>query len=211
MIHSGDCSNSKNIHYNNNEVRNFIEWYSKVNVEFKIYIAGNHCTSIEQRVITKDDFTKAGIIYLDLEEVTIKGIKFFGSAYTPSFGQWAFMKSRGKLAPYYEQIPNDTDVLISHGPVYGTLDLSYDRHNNLEFCGCKELKNRVNKLNLKAFFSGHIHSMSGVTNFGITYREGVYYSNAALVLDGRFDRGLVYNGNLFNVDENKNFSIISSK
>ena len=42
IIHSGDCSNNINPYLNENEVRQFIEWYKEVPVKYKIYVAGNH-------------------------------------------------------------------------------------------------------------------------------------------------------------------------
>ena len=42
IIHSGDCSNNINPYLNENEVRQFIDWYKEVPVKYKIYVAGNH-------------------------------------------------------------------------------------------------------------------------------------------------------------------------
>ena len=53
IIHSGDCSNNINPYLNENEVRQFIEWYKKVPVKHKIYVAGNHDTSIEKDLLLK--------------------------------------------------------------------------------------------------------------------------------------------------------------
>ncbi len=55
IIHSGDCSNNINPYFNENEVRQFIDWYKEVPVKYKIYVAGNHDTSIEKRLVTKKD------------------------------------------------------------------------------------------------------------------------------------------------------------
>ena len=101
VIHSGDCSNPRDPYNNEPEVRRFIDWFSELPIQHKIYVAGNHDTSIEKRFVTKADFTDNGIHYIENETIVIDGIKIFGSPHTPQFGQWAFMKARNKL----ESIP----------------------------------------------------------------------------------------------------------
>lgn len=202
VIHSGDCSNPMIPHINEHEVRQFIDWYMMVPVQHKIYVAGNHDTSIERRLITKKDFEDKGIIYLENEEVTIDGIKFYGSPHTPTFGNWAFMKQRHKLHEVWQAIPEDTNVLIVHGPPKGVRDLSFNRAGELEMCGCVALMKRCftlkNTLKLVAF--GHIHNMDGVdTNQGVSQYSNMpntVFSNAACVWDGKFNRGLTSFGNI---------------
>src|ERR1700739_4196239 len=112
VIFSGDCSNPKDPYKNEQEVRNFIYWYSKLDIKYKIFIAGNHDTSIERGFILKFDFTSNGIIYLENEFVTIDNIKIFGSPYTPTYGEgWAFNKARDKTSRIWETIPDDTDIV----------------------------------------------------------------------------------------------------
>jgi hypothetical protein len=54
--------------------------------------------------------------------VTIDGVSFRASPYTPEFMNWAFMYPRGAAARYWDQIPYGLDVLITHGPPFGILD-----------------------------------------------------------------------------------------
>lgn len=204
VIHSGDCSNYRDPYRNEPEVRKFIAWYSSIPVKHKIYVAGNHDTSIERRMVTPADFAQAGIIYLENASTTIDGIKFWGSPHTPTFGNWAFMKKREKINIVWQNIPDDTDVLIVHGPPKGVRDLSFDKDGNLEMCGCSALMKRCytlrNSLKLVAF--GHIHNMDGVdTNQGVSNydRTPTIFSNAACVYDGRFDLGLTSFGNIINL------------
>ena len=189
VIHSGDCSNSRNPYNNESEVRGFIDWYSRAPVKHKIYVAGNHDTSIERRLVTPADFP--GIIYLENSGVTIDGIKFWGSPHTPRFGDWAFMKAREKIGRAWDAIPEDTDVLITHGPPKGVRDLSFNRDGELEMCGCSALMKRCWKLrhSLKLVCFGHIHNMKGIeTNQGIAQYSHIktIFSNAACVWDGDF-------------------------
>lgn len=203
VVHSGDCSNYKDPYRNNNEVLDFIEWYKNVPVKNKIYVAGNHDTSIEKRLITSEHFEKVGIIYLENSDVTIDGVKFWGSPYTPSFGNWAFMKARHKIYEVWEQIPKDTDVLIVHGPPKGVRDLSFDRNGNLEMCGCSALMKKCYSLrhSLKLVLFGHIHNMEGIDNQGVSIydRTPTIFSNATCVEDGKFDKGLTSFGNILTI------------
>jgi len=200
VVHSGDCSNWRDPYRNELEVVTFIAWYRDVPVQNKIYVAGNHDTSIERRLVTKQQFTNAGIIYLENDDITIDEIKFWGSPHTPTFGEWAFMKKRETINRVWDTIPENTDVLIVHGPPKGIRDLSFDRYDNLEFCGCNALAKRCRKLpSLKAVCFGHIHNMDGIdTNQGTSiYGDSqTIYSNAACVYDGRFDKGLTSLGNI---------------
>lgn len=201
VIHSGDCSNYRDPYRNSNEVLDFIEWFKKIPVKYKIFVAGNHDTSIERRLVTPEFIKEQGIIYLENESITIEGLNIFGSPITPTFGDWAFMKKREKMHKFWSQIPDDTNILIVHGPPKGIRDLSFDRHHNLEMCGDLSLYKRILELkHLKAMMFGHIHNTEGVHNQGISINHNTYlvvFSNGSCVDDGRFDRGLTSFGNIF--------------
>lgn len=196
IIHSGDATNNRTTFINFNEMKNFIEWYKVIPIKNKIYVAGNHDTSVYNRQIIKQDFESEGIIYLELESIEINGLKIFGNPYTPTYKNWAFMKDRGKLTPIYDLIPNDTNILISHGPPKGILDSSVSPSNVLEQCGCKELSNRIKYLkDLKLVAFGHIHSRGYCINHGIRILDNITYSNGAVVEDGKMGQ-IIYNGSI---------------
>jgi Icc-related predicted phosphoesterase len=204
IIHSGDCSNWRDPIRNTNEVRDFIKWYEGLKCPNKIYVAGNHDTSIERRYITPADFASAGITYLENSAVFIGGLKFYGSPITPTFGEWAFMKARHKTHAVWEAVPDDTDVLVVHGPPKGVRDLSFDMEGNLGMCGDLSLTKRCWALRdtLKLVCFGHIHNMKDIdTNQGIAHysHTKTVFSNAACVYDGRFDQGLTSFGNIITI------------
>ena len=201
VVHSGDCSNWRDVVRNEQEVRTFLAWYRDVPVKNKIFVAGNHDTSIERKRVTPGDFAQAGIIYLENASTTIDSIKFWGSPHTPTFGNWAFMKSRETIGRMWEHIPTDTDVLIVHGPPKGVRDLSHDRDGVLEFCGDNALAKAVRRIKPKLMLFGHIHDSPGCDNQGVSHysKTTTIFSNAACVDDGRFDKGLTSFGNTFNL------------
>jgi predicted phosphodiesterase len=169
VIHSGDESNSKNPYNNEMESREFIQWYKSLPIKYKIFIAGNHSTSIEQRLITREDFEINNIIYLEHESINIEGLNIFGSPYTPEFHNWAFNVRRDRLVDYWSVIPEETDILVTHGPPKWILD--NDLGVNL---GCNALYKRIKQLpNLKICQFGHIHNRKDSN--GKYYNRGTYW------------------------------------
>lgn len=201
IIHSGDCSNPRDPYNNEPEVRDFIDWYKDIPVKYKIYVAGNHDTSIEKGFVTKKDFEDAGITYLENESVVIEGIKIFGSPHTPNFGNWAFMKERNKLERFWRlAIDEDVNIVVTHGPPKGILDKSYDRENNMEACGDKSLLNRILEVQPTYSLFGHIHNTKDIVNAGIQKLSvcNTFFSNGSVVTDGRFGK-LSSNGNIIRI------------
>jgi Icc-related predicted phosphoesterase len=202
IIHSGDCSNFRRADLNEAEVWAFIEWYSMVPCKNKIYVAGNHDTSIEKRVVKASDFTNNSITYLENESVNIDGFNIWGSPYTPTFGEWSFMKDRSKINRVWEQIPEGTDILVTHGPPKGVRDLSYDRQGVLEQCGDSALMKAILRIKPKLICFGHIHDMDSVNNQGLSVfskYDGIF-SNGACVTDGKIGVLSSY-GNIINLED----------
>jgi Icc-related predicted phosphoesterase len=198
LIHAGDFSNIKSPSFNHNEVNKFLMWLEQQPVKYKVIIAGNHDTSIESRFITKNDFKDKGIIYLEHESIEIEGIKIFGSPYTPEYCNWAFNRKREKLGKIWESIPDDIDVLITHGPPKGILDsASRDKHLN-ENVGCSDLLKRVLKIQPKIHIYGHLHNNGDNLNNG-TFKLNDYrtiFANVSCVRDGN-NLPFVHNGYSF--------------
>lgn len=201
VIHSGDCSNPMEVVQSTQEIENFMFWYSRLPIKHKIFVAGNHDTAIARGRITKIDFDSQGIIYLENESTEIEGFKIYGSPYTPTFGNWSFMKSRDKMYELWQHIPDDTDIMVCHGPVKGVLDLSRNSYGELEYCGDTALKKRMLKIEPKLFLSGHIHNYDDIINAGHTKLTNykTIFSNGSVVTDGKFGR-LSSHGNIFELN-----------
>lgn len=202
IIHSGDESNQHNQFFNEREFYDFIEWYGSLNIKYKIFIAGNHSSYIfhNNKQVIKICKEK-NIIYLENELIEIEGIKIWGSPITPNFGSWFFMKDRSKMHDLWSQIPENIDILITHGPPYGILDLSYNRESKLEFCGCRSLKRHVlNRIKPKYMLFGHIHSNEDILNAGHMTLSGynTIFSNGSVVTDNKFGT-LSSQGNVFEI------------
>lgn len=202
MVHTGDATNHRNPLFNEEEFYKFIDWYKRIYVEHKIYVAGNHSSFIyHNKKEARKALERENIIYLDKEEVTIDGVKFYGDPTSPNFGNWFYMADRSKMWKHWALVPDDVNVLLTHTPPKGVLDLSYNRDGYLEFCGCMSLYKKCQELGLlKAVCYGHIHDSRQIqTNHGVYIKDGIQYSNAACVTDGRFDMGCTSHGNMLNI------------
>lgn len=155
----------------------FSNWLSRLPYKFKIVIAGNHDRNFanNDHCLCKDELLRRGIIYLEDSEVIIGGVKFYGSPWQPEFCNWAFNLPRGEdLLEKWRYIPNDTDVLITHGPPYGILDVSvYDKIS----VGCEDLRSEVfGRIKPKVHIFGHIHAWHGMEE-----HDGIKFINASSV------------------------------
>lgn len=198
VIHSGDCSNDKDTAKNTNQVLNFLDWFSNLEIPHKVFVAGNHDVSIERRAVHPSYIRDLGIIYLENDSANVAGLNVWGSPITPSFGEgWAWNMARHKIKIVWDTIPGNTDIVVTHGPPQGVLDLSINyKTKELEFCGCAALKKRLEAIDPKLSLFGHIHNNKKIKNSGLlTYSDGVtIYSNGTIVADGKMQ--VFNNGNI---------------
>lgn len=201
VIHSGDATNPRDPYASEQEMLNFISWFGSLPIKHKVFVAGNHDLCIERNLVTKIDFMKNGIVYLENDYAEVEGIKIWGSPFTPTFGQgWAFNKKRSALHDIWKEIPDDVDIVVVHGPPKGILDLAYHQLNCIEFCGDEALRKRMYLLNPKLCLFGHIHNNEDIINAGTMKlsNHNTIYSNGSVVTDGKFGK-VMSNGNTFEI------------
>lgn len=198
IIHCGDSTNYRDLYTNEIEFRGFTEWFLSLDIKYKVLIAGNH-DAWATKLYNKDFLKGKGIYYLEHEYVEIEGLKLFGSPYTPTFGDWYFMKDRSKLNKYWEYLEEGIDILITHGPPQGILDLSRDKDRTLEFCGDKSLLNHVFRVKPKYHVFGHIHNFKDCVNQGKRVYSEINFINASVVEDGKFDYPPSSHGIIINI------------
>lgn len=173
LFHCGDLTWEGSI----SEIRKAAMWLKSVRIGggFRdvVVTPGNHDWLAERDPdLMRTLITEAGCTYLHHKPAVVQGMKVFCSGYTPAFYDWALNVKRGpELARLWAQIPDDTEVLVTHGPPYGRLDevqrsdesdygvygrepIRYIKEN----VGCKDLKRRIEDLKqLKVHAFGHIH------------------------------------------------------
>ena len=110
------------------------------------------------------------VIYLEDDGAIVENLFFWGSPWQPEFCDWAFNLKRGKeCQAVCDLIPDQVDVLLTHGPPLGHGDVT---SSGLRV-GCEDLmytvKSRLSHLKVHLF--GHIHEGYGVTRDanGIVY------------------------------------------
>lgn len=166
LIHSGDATGRGQ----NKEIHAFLTWFEKQPYRYKIFVPGNHDFGFEKETaMYREECKKRNIILLIDEKIEIEGLKIYGSPYTPTFFNWAFMRDRGeKIKRHWDAIPDDTHILITHGPAYQIRDgvKNYYRPEG-EFVGCMDLRIRIEELKeLKLHVFGHIHDDAGTSKIG---------------------------------------------
>jgi len=169
LIHAGDCLGAGSL----DELEEFDQWLGSLPHRHKILIAGNHDWAFEEtpeaaRLMVRNAH------YLEDSGIEIEGVRFWGSPWTPRFRDWAFNLTRGEpLAKRWAQIPEATDVLITHGPPWGILDEA-GANFDIQMVGCHDLLERLASLSVKAHVFGHIHEC-----YGTRERDGIQFINAS--------------------------------
>jgi Icc-related predicted phosphoesterase len=183
LIHAGDISSMGYEH----EIREFCAWYNKiVTYDHKVFIAGNHDWGFQDNSQKAMEIVNSykTIDYLQDDLLCIgegyeQMVKIWGTPWQPEFYNWAFNLPRNgtELQDKWDQIPLDTDILITHGPAFGKLDTVENTVANL---GCELLIEKIKQIKPKIHVCGHIHSGNGYYFDGDTH-----YFNAS-VLNERY-------------------------
>ena len=171
LVHAGDFMNSG---YDPEDIRSFNRWLGAHSFKHCVVCAGNHDRYFQNSPQeARSLLTNA--IYLENAGVTIGNVTFWGSPYTPEFLNWAFMYPRGSaVRRYWDQIPYNLDVLITHGPPLGILDQVAPGGEHL---GCAELLESVVEKKPRVHLFGHIHGGAGTFESGATRFANAAYLN----------------------------------
>lgn len=117
---------------------------------------------------------------------------FFFSSYSyspPHYpARWSFGQTEEGLAHLFEQIPQDTDVLVSHTPPFGCLDLGFDGKHSMKNFGSISLQRFLEEScpeSLKLMICGHIHEWGG-TQINFHRRRGNFFKVASVCADPYF-------------------------
>jgi Icc-related predicted phosphoesterase len=169
LLHAGDLT-KRGLP---DEIRAVDAWLARLPHRHKLVIAGNHDFLFEREPAqARALLTHA--TYLEDQAVEIDGIRFYGSPFTPEFFEWAFMLPRGEaLRAKWASIPDDVDVLITHGPPHGVLDATVRG----EPAGCEALALRVHDIAPRLHLFGHIHEGYGQSDDAAT---GTHFVNASI-------------------------------
>jgi Icc-related predicted phosphoesterase len=183
LIHSGDITSLGRKH----EVSDFIKWFGGQDYTHKVFIAGNHDMSFDREELLRNKLAHFegktnwvnecaegkpewlvemlnnlpnNVYYLENSSIKLEGINIWGSPVSPSFGYgWGFNKDRGHdINQVWNTIPMDTDIVITHSPIYGYNDKAQNNYQNV---GCVDLYHRLHEVKPHLHFAGHIHEGHG--------------------------------------------------
>lgn len=166
--------------YQMNQIIDFCDWFNSLNqYKHKIFIAGNHDRLFEKYPNTVSEiYTRyQNITYLEDSIKFINNINIYGSPWQPEFCNWAFNLPRNgnRLKDKWEMIPEDTDILLTHGPPYSVLDTSGPPYNKSGL-GCELLAARVAVVKPKIHIFGHIHG-----SFGYKFMDDTHFINTSVL------------------------------
>ncbi len=166
FVHAGDITGRGRIP----EVEQFDNWMSLRRQPHRVVVAGNHDACFEQQPEHARHHLRHAT-YLQDAGTTIEGLEIWGSPWTPQFFDWSFMLPRGeRLAAKWQMIPEETDILVTHGPPHGILDEA----QGVTSAGCEALRERVFEVDPEVHVFGHIHEARGTVE-----RRGITFVNAS--------------------------------
>ena len=151
-------------------VSDFNAWLGSLPHRHKVVVPGNH------EFVLKEPRNQGAItnaILLVDSGVEVEGLKIWGSPVTPLYGG-AFGKSRAEdRKRHWARIPEDTDILITHGPPFAILDHG-PRSERRE--GCPQLLEAVFRAFPGVHVFGHIHH-----GYGTLRTSDTLFVNASLM------------------------------
>jgi Icc-related predicted phosphoesterase len=179
VVHCGDEANAHKSRPNLVESRDFFAWFNALEIRHKVFVPGNHSVAIEHKLLTPEEYPE--IHFLIHQSIEIENIKIFGSPYTPWFFNWAYNVARPDLDAIWATIPSGIDLLATHGPPKGILDVTRDwKTKEPIHIGSKSLTDHViNRIKPTVHAFGHLHDELGIQNFGEQEKSGIRFINCS--------------------------------
>lgn len=150
-------------------IRDFDTWLGKLRYQYKVVVPGNH-----ERIMAKQPELRKLIRHATVlinESANIGGLNIWGSPVTCDDNAFGFDGTL-KRRTLYHSIPVKTDIVVTHGPPAGILDVGFEGGLHQ---GCPELLAAVQRVNPKMHVFGHVHGGYGRLKIGNTW-----FVNAAL-------------------------------
>jgi Icc-related predicted phosphoesterase len=163
LVHSGDFVAEGTL----DDYIDVFSWLDSMPHKHKLLVAGNHDSLFQQFAKLIRKRLPKSITYLEDSGTIIDGVSFWGSPWILGYPWMAFTYRaiEGRESPW-TSVPDDTDVLVTHGPPHGILDRDYEGQR----IGDVSLYKRVEAVRPKLHLFGHVHDQNGeTTRFGTTF------------------------------------------
>ncbi|KAG8163818.1 hypothetical protein KVR01_005736 [Diaporthe batatas] len=156
LIHAGDLTQSGTL----SELQDALDWLKAQPHAHKIVIAGNHDIILDPSRDPAHERARldwGDITYLCHQSVTVccsngRRLHVYGSPFSPRHGNWAFQYPRSEDV-WAGKVPDRVDILITHGPPFGHLDLMR--------LGCRHLLRELWRARPLLHVFGHVHEGHG--------------------------------------------------
>ena len=138
----------------------FYSWISAVNCRDKVLVAGNHDLYISRNKENIETILP-GIKYLEDSSVSVglnSSVTVYGAPWTVArnlfYPSSAFSLPEDEILAKWKRVPTGVDILVTHSPPWGVLDMTYDRR----FVGSEYLRNEIaDRIHPKIHIFGHNH------------------------------------------------------
>ena len=151
LIHCGDFCSFQN---DDQRVLDDVDsWFAEVPAKHIVCIGGNHDFLLQSR-----QFRFSHATFLEDRRIEIEGLTLYGSPWCPDLVNFAYYADDDQLKERWKKIPQGVDVLITHTPPYGLLDLPTSGSIHL---GCPHLLAELDRVRPKLHVFGHVHASHG--------------------------------------------------
>lgn len=178
LVHAGDLTNAGTV----SELQAQIDWLNSLPHRHKIAIAGNHDTYLDarsRRTLAAEDqdgsLDWGDVHYLQHEQLELmfpeqagRKLRLYGAPHIPACGgeEFAFQYSRGQDM-WSGTVPAGIDVLVTHTPPKGHLDLPVG-------LGCEWLLREIWRTKPRLHVFGHVHAGGGIETVSWNSSQAAY-------------------------------------
>lgn len=143
----------------------FQKWWASMNSPAGIGCWGNHdvFAEVENNKSLGFEYEERVLAITDLMVIHHEGLNIFLSSFQNPFGVgWSFNLNEVGQKRIFDQVPDNIDIIVSHGPVFGYGDRAKRfKQPGYEDTGSKALLELVDRVKPKLVVTGHIHSGYG--------------------------------------------------
>ena len=151
-----------NFSHGSRQMAKFHKWISAVNCKEKVLVAGNHDLYIEKNRERVETHLLPGVKYLEDRAVSVgpnASVTVYGAPWIVARNLFylssAFSLPNDKILDKWKQIPTGVDILVTHSPPWGILDVNKDRTST----GSEHLRNEIaERIHPKIHIFGHNHN-----------------------------------------------------